>query len=77
VLPANGEATANITAFVVNAYGDPLQSKTVNFAVTAGDGSVSPAFACTTSSGTASTVFTAGSSTGTAVITATATNDAC
>lgn len=52
-LSAGGENTADVIASVANAWGTPLSGKTVSFAVTAGDGSVSPATRLTDNDGVA------------------------
>ena len=60
----------NVVAEVMNAYGEPLSGKVVNFTVSAGDGSVSPISATTNVSGEALTTYTVGSSITTSTITA-------
>jgi hypothetical protein len=76
-MQAGSGDSANITAYVVNLYGDVLSNKEVTFAVTQGDGSIAPALYCSTSSGTAHTTFYVGSAEETVIITATASNDTC
>jgi Domain of unknown function (DUF4082)/Bacterial Ig-like domain (group 1) len=58
---------------VKNSAGNPQSGVTVNFAVTSGGGSVSPASAVTNASGQASTTLTLGASSGTNAVSATAT----
>jgi len=77
IMSAGTSTTSSVTASVLNAYGEPMPSKTVSFVVTAGAGSLSPASACTTSSGTASTVYTVGSEVGISTIQASASDVAC
>jgi hypothetical protein len=74
IVGANTAETSVVTAQVVNIYGDPLENKTVNFAVSSGDGSVSPSSDTTDSLGEATTTYTVGSTVGTSTITATVTD---
>lgn len=71
LLPAGTNQTSTVTAEVMNIYGTALSGKTVNFSVTSGDGSVSPASATTNSGGVASTTYTVGTAVSTTEITAT------
>jgi hypothetical protein len=71
LLPAGTGQTSLIEAQVMNVYGLPLQSKTVNFTITAGDGSVSPASSVSNSEGVATTTYTVGDSVTSSTITAT------
>jgi len=77
IMSASSAETSLVTAVVLNAYGDPLSSKTVTFSVSAGDGSLSPATGCTTASGTASSTYTVGDTVGVSTITATASDISC
>lgn len=72
-LPAGTSQQTLVEAKVINAWGEPLDGKTVTFAVTAGDGAVSPSTDVTVSGGLAETQFTVGSTVGVSVITATVT----
>jgi hypothetical protein len=71
IMGANTSETSSVTAQVLNVFGDPLIGKTVNFDVSSGDGSVSPASDTTDALGEASTVYTVGSTVGAATIRAT------
>jgi hypothetical protein len=64
---------ASLVVEVKNSAGNPQSGVTVNFTITSGNGSVSPASATTNASGQASTVLTLGTSGG-VVVTATAAN---
>jgi len=72
-LPAGTAQQTPIEAFVINAWGEALDGKTVTFAVTAGDGAISPSSDVTVSGGLAETDFTVGSTVGVSTITATVT----
>jgi hypothetical protein len=76
-MQAGSDDSTSVTAFVVNLYGDALQSKEVAFAITQGAGSITPSSGCSTSSGTVSTTFTVGEVAGLSIVTATASNDSC
>lgn len=59
-LQAGTGEIANITAEVINAWGDPLSGKDVNFQVIEGDGVVNPPSTTTNASGIATSQFTVG-----------------
>lgn len=63
-LQAGTGEIANVTAEVINVWGDPLSGKTANFQVIQGDGVVNPASTTTNVSGIATTQFTVGSTAG-------------
>ena len=73
-LRAGTSDVANVTAEVINAWGDPLNGKTVNFVITEGDGVVNPAQDTTNASGVANTVYNAGTTPGSVRIRATITD---
>jgi hypothetical protein len=72
-LPAGTSQQTFVNADVINAWGEELDGKVVIFAVTAGDGAVSPSTDTTVSGGRATTQFTVGSTVGVSTITATVT----
>jgi len=72
-LPAGTAQQTLVNADVINAWGESLDGKVVTFAVTAGDGAVSPSTDTTVSGGRATTQFTVGSTVGVSTITATVT----
>lgn len=72
-LPAGTSQQTFVNADVINAWGESLDGKVVTFAVTAGDGAVSPSSDTTVSGGRASTQFTVGSTVGVSTVTATVT----
>jgi len=72
-LPAGTALQTLVNADVINAWGETLDGKVVTFAVTAGDGAVSPSSNTTVSGGRASTQFTVGSTVGVSTVTATVT----
>jgi hypothetical protein len=72
-LPAGTAQQTYVNADVINAWGEALDGKTVTFAVTAGDGAVSPSSDPTVSGGRATTQFTVGSTVGVSTVTATVT----
>jgi len=63
--------TSNVICEVINAWGDPLEGKTVSFVVSQGDGAVNPPSDTTTISGVAETVYTAGITPGAVEVTVT------
>ena len=63
-LRAGTSDTTNVIAEVINAWGDPLNGKTVNFIVTNGDGVVNPAQDTTNISGVATSQYSAGTTPG-------------
>lgn len=67
-LRAGTSDTSGITAEVINAWGEPLPGKTVNFSVIQGDGAVSPPSDTTDGSGEANTQYTAGSTPGAVIV---------
>ena len=72
---ASGEALAQLLVVEVrDHYGNPLADATVNFTVTAGDGSLSATFATTDENGRASVALTLGSQPGTNSVVATIAN---
>lgn len=77
IMSAGTSTTSDITATVLNVYGEPLSSKTVTFTVSAGDGSLSGTPACTNASGVATSTYTVGTTVGTTTITATASDVSC
>jgi len=72
-LPAGTAQQTAVNADVINAWGQILAGKTVTFAVTAGDGAVTPASSTTNGSGRAATTFTVGNTVGVSTVTATVT----
>jgi len=74
ILGANTGDSCVVKAQVVNVYGSPLEGKSVQFFVSSGDGSVSPASDTTDSLGEATTEYTVGSTVGLTRITAIVTN---
>jgi len=72
-LPAGTSQQTFVNADVINAWGETLDGKVVTFAVTAGDGAVSPSSDTTVSGGRATTQFTVGSTVGVSTVTATVT----
>lgn len=60
--------SSTVTAEVINAWGEPLDGKTVNFSVTTGDGAVSPPSDTTDVNGEATTTFLAGTTPGAVTI---------
>ena len=74
IVGANTGEISTATAQVLNAYGDPLESKTVAFSVSSGDGSVSPSSDTTDALGEASTTYTVGSTVGTSSLRAVVTD---
>jgi len=72
-LPAGTSQQTFVNADVINAWGEILNGKVVTFAVTAGDGAVSPSSDTTVSTGRATTQFTVGSTVGVSTVTATVT----
>jgi hypothetical protein len=77
IMSAGTSSTTDVTATVLNVYGEPLSAKTVAFTVSAGEGAVSPGSDCTNVSGIAETVYTVGDTVGTTTITATASDTTC
>lgn len=77
IMSAGTSDTTDVTATVLNVYGEPMSSKTVTFVVSAGSGAVSPSSDCTNVSGIAETVYTVGATVGTTTITSTASDAAC
>ena len=77
VLSAGTAETANITAQVLNVYGEPKTAKTVSFSVSAGDGAISPPVTCSDALGKAVTVYTVGSAVGTTTITVSVSDITC
>jgi len=77
IMSAGSSETTDVTATVLNVYGEPLSSKSVTFAVSSGAGALSPSSACTTASGVASTVYTVGNTVGNTTITASASDASC
>lgn len=77
IMSAGTSTTSDITATVLNVYGEPLSSKTVAFVVSSGDGAISGSPDCTNSSGIAASTYTVGSTVGTTNITATASDVSC
>ena len=69
-LRAGTTDTTTVRAEVINAWGDPLLGKTVDFSVTQGDGVVAPASDATDAAGEATTTYTVGSTPGAVRITA-------
>jgi len=72
-LPAGTAQQTLVNADVINAWGETLNGKIVTFAVTAGDGAVTPSTGVTVSGGRAVTQFTVGSTVGVSTVTATVT----
>lgn len=72
-LPAGTAQNTTVNAEVINAWGEPLDGKDVTFAVTAGDGAVTPSTDTTVSGGLAVTQFIVGSTVGVSTVTATVT----
>ena len=72
-LPAGTAQSTDVNADVINAWGEALDGKSVTFAVTAGDGAVTPSTDTTISGGRATTQFTVGSTVGVSTVTATVT----
>lgn len=70
-LGAGTSETSNVTAEVINAWGDPLQGKSVSFIVSNGDGAVAPPSDSTDVNGAATTVYTVGVTPGPVIVTAT------
>ena len=66
-----GTAVTALQAKVTNADGDPVASKTVNWTVSAGGGSVTPASSVTNAEGIATTTLTLGPTQATNTVTAT------
>ena len=77
VLAAGTSETAIITAQVLNVYGEPKSAKTMTFAVSAGDGALSPAIGCSDGNGEDTTTYTVGSAVGAATITVTVSDTGC
>jgi hypothetical protein len=77
IMAAGTASTSNITATVLNVYGEPLSSKMVTFSVSAGAGALSPSSDCTDVDGEALSVFTVGETVGITTITATASDTSC
>ena len=77
IMSAGTGSLSSINATVLNVYGEPLQSKTVTFSVSAGDGAVPSSTFCTNASGIASTIYTVGNTVGIVTITATASDVSC
>jgi hypothetical protein len=69
ILAANTGEVTTVAAQVLNVYGSPLSGKTVQFSVSEGDGSVSPASSVTDALGEATTTYTVGATVGTARVT--------
>lgn len=63
-LRAGTSDSSTVTAEVINAWGEALSGKTVNFSVIQGDGAVSPPSDTTDVSGEATTLYSAGSTPG-------------
>ncbi len=72
-LPAGTAQQTFVNADVINAWGESLDGKVVTFAVSAGDGAVSPSTDTTVSGGRATSQFTVGSTVGVSTITASVT----
>lgn len=72
-LPAGTAQETDVNADVINAWGEVLDGKVVTFAVTAGDGAITPSSDTTVSGGRATTRFTVGSTVGVSTVTATVT----
>jgi hypothetical protein len=72
-LPAGTSQQTFVNADVINAWGEVLSGKVVTFAVTAGDGAISPSSDTTDSEGRATSQFTVGSTVGVSTVTATVT----
>lgn len=70
-LRAGTSDSANVFAEVINAWGDPLEGKTVSFVVSNGDGAVDNPSTTTDINGVATTVYRAGITPGAVNITAT------
>jgi hypothetical protein len=69
-LAAGTAETTTARAEVINAWGDPLQGKSVAFSVTQGDGFVTPAGDTTDAAGEATTTYSVGTTPGPVEITA-------
>ena len=67
-LRAGTSDTSEVTAEVINAWGEALSGKTVNFSVIQGDGAVAPPSDVTDGNGEANTQYTAGSTPGAVTI---------
>jgi len=67
-LRAGTSDTSDVTAEVINAWGEALSGKTVNFSVIQGDGAVAPPSDTTDGNGEANTQYTAGSTPGAVTI---------
>lgn len=74
IMGANTAVTSEVTAQVLNVYGNPLEYKSVSFSITSGDGSISPATDITDDHGEANTTYTVGATVGTSTISAVVTN---
>ncbi len=72
-LPAGTAQQTFVNADVINAWGEVLAGKVVTFAVTAGDGAISPSSDTTDVVGRATSEFTVGSTVGVSTVTATVT----
>jgi len=72
-LPAGTAQNTNVNADVINAWGEVLSGKVVTFAVTAGDGALTPSTDATDVVGRATTQYTVGSTVGVSTVTATVT----
>lgn len=72
-LRAGTSDTTDVNTEVINAWGEELSGKTVNFAVINGDGAVSPVSDTTDITGTATTQYSVGSTPGPVTIQATIT----
>lgn len=72
-LPAGTAQQTFVNADVINAWGEVLGGKVVTFAVTAGDGAITPSTNTTDVGGRAISQFTVGSTVGVSTITATVT----
>lgn len=77
IMSAGTSTTSDITATVLNVYGEPMSAKTVAFTVSVGDGAISGTPACTNVSGVATATYTVGTTVGTTTITATASDVSC
>lgn len=67
-LQAGTGDVATVTVSVINAWGDPLNGKNVNFQIISGDGVINPPSAVTSGDGEAAVQYTAGIAVGTAQI---------
>jgi hypothetical protein len=63
-MPAGVGDTAQITATVINCWGDPKEGKTVEFWISSGDGSIIPVDTKTDFNGQCKAIFYAGANVG-------------